>query len=198
MKSKVAIARKLEKFMNRAYPLAPEIIERLASHAEYKSVSRLEPLCVEGEVFDKFVFVSEGIFMLSRIINEEVDTIAFGVEGDPYTSVATYLYNQPSMFSYTPVTDGEIIMIGNEDFKELVATTDLVTWLNIVLLRQIHALENRYIWLSQQDTYSRYLRLIELRPDIVTQVPLKYIASYLDVTQSTLSRIRARIAGKGS
>ena len=198
MKSKAAIANKLEKFMNRAYPLDAGIINRLASCAEYRSVSRLEPLCVEGEKFDKFVFVSEGIFMLSRVINEEVDTIAFGVEGDPYTSVATYLYDQPSMFSYTPVTDGEIIVINNDDFKELVASTDLVTWLNTVLLRQIHALENRYVWRSQQDTYTRYLRLIQLRPDILTQVPLKYIASYLDVTQSTLSRIRARIAGKGN
>lgn len=198
MKSKVAIANRISKYMNRAYPVDPEIINRLASCAERRSVSRLEPLCVEGEKFDKFVFVSEGIFMLSRVINDEVDTIAFGVEGDPFTSVATYLYDQPSMFSYTPVTDGEIIIISNDKFKELVATTDLVMWLNTVLLRQIHALENRYVWLSQQDTYSRYLRLLELRPDILTQVPLKYIASYLDVTQSTLSRIRARIAGKGS
>ena len=134
--------------------------------------------------------------MLWRGKDENEDTIAFGVEGDPYTSVATYLYDQPSMFSYTPVTDGEIIMIDNEHFKELVASTNLVYWLNTVLFRQIHALENRYVWLGQQDTYSRYLRLLELRPQILSHVPLKYIASYLGVTQSTLSRIRAKIAGR--
>ena len=197
MQSPIVIARKLEKFMNRAYVLDSQIIDRLASCAERRPVSRMEPLCVEGEIFDKFIFVSEGVFMLSRVMNGEVDTIAFGVEGDPYTSVATYLYDKPSLFSYTPVTDGEVIVINNEDFKQAVAETDLVSWLNTVLLRQVHALENRYVWLGQSDAYSRYHRLIELRNEIVTQVPLKYIASYLGVTQSTLSRIRARSVGKG-
>lgn len=182
--------------MTKAYPLDRSIIDKLASLAVCRNVSRMEPLCVEGEVFDSFTFVSEGIFRLSRNIDGEEDTIAFGIEGDPFTSVASYLYDQPSLFSYTPLTDGEIIMIDTKEFKKLVEKTDLVMWFNKVLLRQVHALENRYVYLSQQDTYSRYLRLIDLRPEIVNNVPLKYIASYLGVTQSTLSRIRAKIAGK--
>ncbi len=196
MKSVDAIARKLTRFMTKAYPLDRSIIDKLASLAVCRNVSRMEPLCVEGEVFDSFTFVSEGIFRLSRNIDGEEDTIAFGIEGDPFTSVASYLYDQPSLFSYTPLTDGEIIMIDTKEFKKLVEKTDLVMWFNKVLLRQVHALENRYVYLSQQDTYSRYLRLIDLRPEIVNNVPLKYIASYLGVTQSTLSRIRAKIAGK--
>lgn len=196
MKSADAIARKLTRFMNVAYPLDKSIIDKLASYAVCRKVSRMEPLCVEGEVFDSFTFVSEGIFRLSRNIGGEEDTIAFGIEGDPFTSVATYLYDQPSLFSYTPLIDGEVIMIDTKAFKKLVEETDLVMWFNKVLLRQVHALENRYVYLSQLDTYSRYLRLMELRPEIVNNVPLKYIASYLGVTQSTLSRIRAKIAGK--
>ena len=94
------------------------------------------------------------------------------------------------------ITDSEVIYVSIDDFKELVASTELVMWFNKVLMRQIHALENRYIWLGQQDAYSRYLRLIKLRPEVAANVPLKYIASYLGVTQSHLSRIRARIAGK--
>ena len=36
----------------------------------------------------------------------------------------------------------------------------------------------------------RYLQLIEETPDIIKRVPLKYIASYLGITQVSLSRIR--------
>lgn len=39
----------------------------------------------------------------------------------------------------------------------------------------------------------RYLRLIQEKPQIIQQAPLKYIASYLGVTDSSLSRIRKEI-----
>jgi len=38
----------------------------------------------------------------------------------------------------------------------------------------------------------RYIRLVEGTPDILKRVPLKYIASYLGITQVSLSRIRAK------
>ncbi|HRF27894.1 MAG TPA: Crp/Fnr family transcriptional regulator, partial [Ferruginibacter sp.] len=37
----------------------------------------------------------------------------------------------------------------------------------------------------------RYRELLEEAPDLLKRVPLKYIASYLGITQSSLSRIRA-------
>ncbi len=39
----------------------------------------------------------------------------------------------------------------------------------------------------------RYKRLIEMRPGLVNRIPLKYIASYLGMTNETISRIRRSI-----
>jgi len=39
----------------------------------------------------------------------------------------------------------------------------------------------------------RYTRLLEEMPELLQRVPLKYIASYLGITQVSLSRIRATI-----
>lgn len=196
MKSKAYICGRLQKFINVAYPLGEDVISQLAEVAECRELSRTRRLCCEDERFDKVIFVSRGIFRLSKVMNGEDHTIAFGVEGDPYISLATYLYDEPSLFSYNPVVDSEIISIDNDAFKRLIRSGELVMWFNKVLLRQVHALENRYVWLGQQDAYTRYVRLMKLRPEIVSSVPLKYIASYLGVAKSTLSRIRARVAGK--
>lgn len=196
MKSQEYIAGRIASFINPVYPLGDETIRRMASRAECRAVNRNTELCQENEVFNDFIWVSSGVFRLSRVIEEKDQTIAFGVEGDPFVSISSYLYDTPSLFSYQPLTDGEIISIPNAAMREIVEETEAVRWLNKVLFRQIHALENRYVWLGQTDAYSRYLRLIQLRPEIANQIPLKYIASYLGVTQSTLSRIRARIAGK--
>lgn len=196
MKSQPEIARILSRFITPVYPVNSEIIEKLAEKAHWQKLSRTDALCVEEEPFNKVIWVAEGIFRVSRIMNGTDTTIAFGVEGDPFLSPDTYLYGNPSQLSFNPVTDGGIIHISVDDFKELVASTELVMWFNKVLMRQIHALENRYVWLGQQDAYTRYLRLITLRPEVAANVPLKYIASYLGVTQAHLSRIRAKIVGK--
>jgi hypothetical protein len=40
----------------------------------------------------------------------------------------------------------------------------------------------------------RYLHLMQGRPQIIQQAPLKYIASYLGITDTSLSRIRKEIS----
>lgn len=196
MNTTSTIARILSEFISPVYPVPPEILEKLAEKAHRRQISRNDKVCEEDHVFDQMIWVSEGIFRVSRIMNGEDHTIAFGTRGDPYLSIDYCLYGEPSKISYNPEVDGEIIYMRVEDFMEIVQNTELIKWFNKVLMRQIHALENRYIWLGQQSASSRYLQMIKLRPEVVTSIPLKYIASYLGVTQSHLSRIRAKIAGK--
>ena len=40
----------------------------------------------------------------------------------------------------------------------------------------------------------RYEYLLEMHPEYVLNIPLKYLASYLGMTPETLSRIRAKIS----
>ncbi|MFY7814378.1 MAG: Crp/Fnr family transcriptional regulator, partial [Chryseobacterium taeanense] len=44
-----------------------------------------------------------------------------------------------------------------------------------------------------EDATTRYLKFLEIYPTAVNRIPLSYIASYLGVTQSSLSRIRKNI-----
>jgi hypothetical protein len=47
--------------------------------------------------------------------------------------------------------------------------------------------------LVSQDAATRYLEFIEKFPTLLNRVPQSYIASYLGITQSSLSRIRKNI-----
>ncbi len=40
----------------------------------------------------------------------------------------------------------------------------------------------------------RYRRLLQEKPEVIGNAPLKYIASYLGITDSSLSRIRKETA----
>lgn len=186
----------LSDFITPVYPVSPDTINRLTQITHLQKVSKNDDVCVENEIFNKVMWVTKGIFRVSRIMHDEDQTIAFGIKGDPFLSPDSYLYDKPSQLSFNPVTDSEYIYVYINDFKKVVESTELVMWFNKVLLRQIIALENKYIWLGEQNAKDRYLRLIKLRPEIAARVPLKHIASYLGVTQSYLSRVRATIAGK--
>lgn len=47
--------------------------------------------------------------------------------------------------------------------------------------------------LISEDATTRYLKFLEIYPTLANRIPLAYIASYLGVTQSCLSRIRKNI-----
>ncbi|HYJ37859.1 MAG TPA: Crp/Fnr family transcriptional regulator, partial [Chitinophagaceae bacterium] len=52
---------------------------------------------------------------------------------------------------------------------------------------------NRVEGIQFHSADERYQALLEQAPDVIKRVPLKYIASYLGITQQSLSRIRAAI-----
>ena len=74
-------------------------------------------------------------------------------------------------------------------------SNDLANWGRIVAFEEIYALERRYTYVGTGDAYSRFKSFIEMRSmDVIRQIPLKYIASYLGITPQTLSRMRRRFA----
>jgi CRP-like cAMP-binding protein len=54
-------------------------------------------------------------------------------------------------------------------------------------------LEERFVNAQFKTATERYLDLLEQSPHILDRMPLGYIASYLGISQETLSRIRSRI-----
>ena len=57
-------------------------------------------------------------------------------------------------------------------------------------------LKGRMLSMLQETAEERYTSLVTNRPEIFQQVPLKYIASYLGITDSTLSRLRKSFVKK--
>lgn len=60
-----------------------------------------------------------------------------------------------------------------------------------LIISQVHADMLRF-----ESAQSRYERFVKLQPQIVLRAPLVYIASYLQITPETLSRVRNSISTK--
>lgn len=101
---------------------------------------------------------------------------------------------------YTPseylsaITDCKMVVFSKQDWKDISET--ILDWENIIQkITTKHHSEKiaRRSALVSQDAKTRYLDFIQKFPTLVNRVPLSYIASYLGITQSSLSRIRKNI-----
>lgn len=101
---------------------------------------------------------------------------------------------------YTPsvylsaITDCKLVVFSKRDWKEISET--IIDWDSIIqkIIAKYHREKiARRSELVSQDATTRYLDFIEKFPELVNRVPLSHIASYLGITQSSLSRIRKNI-----
>src|SRR5690606_27744248 len=92
------------------------------------------------------------------------------------------------------ITDCQLVVFSKRDWREI--TNTILGWDAIVqkIITKYHREKmERRSELVSQDATTRYLDFIEKFPNLANRIPLSYIASYLGITQSSLSRIRKNI-----
>jgi CRP-like cAMP-binding protein len=167
---------------------------------KYKEVafSKNDYLLKEGQIEKKYWFIESG-FIRSYIIDTEGNDVTFNL----YAS-GDVVIDYPSMFFFAPtreniqaLTDCVCWEISFEDFQEMFNTI-----LNFreqqrgLLVGSYFALKEHSIALIADQAKDRYLRLLKQKPHIIQNVSLKHIATFLGVTDTSLSRIRKEIANE--
>jgi len=92
------------------------------------------------------------------------------------------------------VTDCKLLVFSKKDWDEIGNT--IVGWdaiTGLILKNCLLKTIERRSPLVSEDATTRYLSFIGQFPTIVNRIPLSHIASYLGITQQSLSRIRKNI-----
>jgi len=146
---------------------------------------------------ERLFFINKGVVRLFRQYMHEDTTIAFIVENE-FASTIIYLLNQiPSPCALETCTDIEVLYWNREDIIQLKSYTALGEMLEKTLTEVLLAWnQDREVDKMLLDAEGRYLKLIQTHSQVIQQVPLRYIASYLGIHQDSLSRIRKRLIRK--
>jgi CRP-like cAMP-binding protein len=148
-----------------------------------------------GQAVKQIGFIFEGIIRVYYYTNKGEENTRYFVDEnhlilDGPTSSVNYI---PSEYLQA-ITDCKLIVFSKKDWKEISST--ILGWDNIIqkIITKYHAekLERRSPLVSQ-DATTRYLEFMENFPTLANRIPLSFIASYLGVTQQSLSRIRKNI-----
>jgi CRP-like cAMP-binding protein len=148
----------------------------------------------KGFIADSLGFINEGAFQFFCDNDADDITTYIALKNDFILSVPSFFGGQPSKENIKALVDSEIWMINKSDFVKLIDTINGFKDFYISVLEQLLVCldESRfdYITLKPEERYSKLLRE---EPELIRQIPLKYLSAMIGVTPRHLSRIRHNI-----
>lgn len=155
-----------------------------------------EYLSEAGKIPQQVGFVLEGVFRFCYYNNKGEEITNYLIDENHFvTDYQNFETNMAASEYLQAVTNCKLLVITKKDWKELLNT--IVGWDTIVnkIVQKclVEKIERRSPLVSE-DATTRYLSFIQKFPTLANRVPLSYIASYLGITQQSLSRIRKNIS----
>jgi len=152
-------------------------------------------LSEEGKVEHYLYFLHKGIVRAyTTSSNGDEITFWFGMEGDIVCSMMNYIEKKPSYESIELLEDCSLSRIPANRLKELyLSNLEWANWGRKYIEHEVIKAENRLIKQQFLTATERYQSLLKEKPELLQRVPLGMIASFLGMTQVSLSRIRGKI-----
>lgn len=180
-------------YIETIYPISPEGQNALLScctELSFKKNAIVQPI---GHTCKSVYFIKKGALRIFYFKGDIDVTENLEFENAFVARAESLITGQPSKKGIQAVEDSELIAINTDRLQALYDDhLDLERLfkklLTIVLIQTLNRIES--IQFYNADT--RYYNLMKSHPDLLKRVPLKYVASYLGITQVSLSRIRAK------
>jgi CRP-like cAMP-binding protein len=177
-------------------PLPPQKAEILAEKFQYKEIAKNDFLLKEGKIPNETYFLLEGYIRSYTLDTEgtEVTTMLYGNSAFA-TDFVSFFKRQATKENLQALTDCTLWYLTYEEVQVNFHTIpEFREWGRSLLLSNYSTLKDRMLGMIQLTAEQRYLNLIASQPEIFQNVPLKMIASYLGITDTSLSRIRKEIS----
>lgn len=149
-----------------------------------------EKLVNSREICSTLFYLETGLVRCSNFTDER--TLWFEIEHNFFTIPNSFINQSPSHQELTCLEDSILYTLNREKLRKLrYSDINWANWWGQVLEKEYLKLEYISQTLIYKSASDRYRELIKGIPDIENRVPLKYIASFLGISQVSLSRIRA-------
>ncbi len=165
-------------------------LAELCSNVTIKKNDTLQPF---GHTCKTIYFLKSGIARIYYYKDGTDITECFAFEGNIIARVESLFTGKPSQKAIQILENAEIIAINATQLFKLYDTYPQIERLFRLIFETAYVdTLNRIEGIQFHSAEERYLDLLK-RTEIVQKIPLKHIASYLGITQVSLSRIRATV-----
>jgi CRP-like cAMP-binding protein len=185
----------LSETLQQAQKLSPTEAEAIAQSFEFKELPKNGYFQESGKRCSKIGFLTSGI-LRSYIDDQKGNEIVkhFIEPKQFFTDLESYEKATRAHLNIQAVVNASILFITKEKNEQLAA--ELPSWNFLLKSFSADALRNMIQtqnFLHFGSALEKYRYFLSHHPNLAQQVPLRDIASYLGITQSSLSRIRREI-----
>lgn len=176
--------------------LSAEDLQAIAAIHQQVLIAKGDIFFKEGYVANEYYILEKGLVraFVHNYNNDEITTDFF--TGHDLVIVPTSLFQRtPSQENLQALTDCVLWKVEFNAFQQLFhRLPGFIEWGRLWFTTQLFAVKQRSLDMIRETATTRYLKLLEQKPQIIQYAPLKQIASYLGVTDTSLSRIRKDIS----
>lgn len=178
--------------LNAISPLCDEAKIALTACIKQKQYKRNTHLLKIGSVSHYMYFIQKGLARAHYQINGMDVTDYFAIDGQFIGGVESLFTKQPSKKGIQVLEDAKVWRMHYDSFEQLCAQHhDIERLGRKMAIFAFMEGQQRIESIRFKEAKERYDELSIKYPGLVNRCPLKYIASYLGITQVSLSRIRA-------
>ena len=168
-------------------------LEDIVSKFKKKKVKKNELLLVAGEVCKDLIFVQSGCLRLYYLQEDVEVSVWFALRHSSAIEIYSFISETPTNNYLQAIEESEILYLPKSALNKLYETHPKMQemmrkfWEDVIL----HLLE-RFTALQRDSAEQRYLDLLN-KPELLQTIPQKYLASFIGVTPTSLSRIKKNI-----
>ncbi len=158
-----------------------------------KDIPSKTVLLQEGEISNNIFLIKKGC--LREWFNKDGKDITFQFffDGQPVSSIESFMNQKPSLFSIESIEPSTILSIKRKDFEILLNSyPKFKDGFQEFIFERFGNYSHLFLSRIKDSPQERYEELIKKHPEIIQRVPQHYIASFLGITSISLSRIRNR------
>ncbi|MDE6392100.1 MAG: Crp/Fnr family transcriptional regulator [Muribaculaceae bacterium] len=178
------------------YPVPENILDRLIDMGRMKTFDKWDNIISEGDINPDVYIAMEGILRCFYWDGDREKTAFFSTLPTLFMSYHSYFRDEPSFYTFQACTRARILHIKREDFDGLLTDSHEFAMWNLRLCQT----QQYYLELKQKhntgEAIDKYKSLVRELPNIMQEVPLQTVASYLGITPQYLSKLRKQMIGR--
>lgn len=185
---------KIDQILDKIYPLPQTSKQTLKQSLTEVKFSKGHILLQADKIETSIYFIKRGIARVYANALENEITFLFCKEGDTIVSMKSYVLKQKSYEKVELLEDSHLYELKAKKLQKLLnEDIHIANWGRKFAELELIKTEERFISRQFRNAKERYIEILKNNPDLIQRVQLRYIASYLGITQVSLSRIRASI-----
>jgi len=175
------------------HPLSPQLQQFLSDKLKNLTISRKGFLLQSGNVSRHIYFIRKGLLRCYYIESGQEICSKFMKEGEFIVSVSSFFEQKESTEFIQAVEDSQLCYICYDELQYIYKHFAEFNFIGRMLTTKCFLVsEQRLKFIRMKQANQRYRSMMKFFPELVLRVPAKYIASYLGVSEETLSRIRSQ------